>query len=168
MSPLLVASFRSDTELRLASQRARHAGIGTVETYTPAPSDVTPDVSPLPLVILLAGLTGAAAGYLMQVYAAMVSYPMNIGGRPDLSWPSFVPIAFEIGVLAAVAAGFFGFLIINRMPCLYDPIDEADILREASRARWLLVIRPFNEAATMEARALIRELPVADYEELAP
>ena len=156
----LVASFATQAQLQDALPRARTLGV--VETYTPqAMQDDQPSI--LPLIVLIAGLAGAAAGFLMQVYANVIAYPVNIGGRPGFSWPAFVPIAFEIGILSAVVVGFVAFLVVNRLPRLYDPVDEAILMRGASRDRWCLAIRT---EAPDRAHALLQELAADAVEEL--
>ena len=63
--------------------------------------------SRVPFFTFVGALLGGAGGYFMQWYAAVVDYPVNIGGRPFHSWPMFVPVAFELAVLGgAFAAGY--------------------------------------------------------------
>jgi hypothetical protein len=157
---LIVASFVSETGLAEALPRLR--ALGAVETYTPQPpQDDQPSI--LPLIVLIAGLLGAGAGFGMQVYANTIGYPVDIGGQPEFSWPAFVPIAFEIGVLAAMLAGFFGYMVVNRLPHLYDKVDEAMLMRGASRDRWCVSIRTGEPTQTHD---LLRTMNAEQVEEL--
>ena len=160
---LLLAAFRDEHALTAALVRMRGAGIAA-ESYTAAPLESDPPVSVLPLVILAAGVLTAAGVFAMQAYATMISYPVDIGGRPYFSWPAYVPMAFEMGVLAAVAAGVVGFLVANRLPHLYDPIDESDAFREATRDGFFLAVR---DADTAQIRVLLESLTPLQIEELA-
>jgi hypothetical protein len=152
----VLAAFASEHELLAAIGRLRAGGMLDIETYTP--HDVHADArSWIPLIVAMAGVGGAVAGFLMQAHGAAVSYPIDIGGRPPVSWPAFVPIAFEIGVLCAVAAGFFGFLIANRLPTLWAPIDEAEDFAEATRALYFLTVRSDDAVALDRVRRLLGE-----------
>ncbi|MBV9750720.1 MAG: DUF3341 domain-containing protein [Acetobacteraceae bacterium] len=136
---MIVAGFPDAGSLLHAVQALRERG-AAVETRTPvALPDDEDGKSRIPLVVLVCALAIAAAGFFMQWYATTVGYRLLIGGRPNFFWTSYLVYAFECGVLAATSTAFIAFLAANRLPRLWEPADECDSLREATRDGWFLV-----------------------------
>ena len=95
--------------------------------------------STVPIVALVAGITGAATGYLLQWYTVAFAWPLNVGNRPPHSPPAFIPVTFELGILFASLAIFIGLLFAYfRFPRVHHPVFEVEAFRSASiDALWL-------------------------------
>lgn len=160
---MIVAGFPGPDALQDAVRRLRAAGV-EAETRTPyaLPEDDEGQGTRIPAIALLAGLGLGVAGFAMQCWAAMRSYPLIIGGRPDFFWTSYLVYALECAVLGAVAAAFGSFLIANRLPRLWEPGDESEALREATRDGWFLVVH----GPAAPARAVLRPLNPMQFEEI--
>jgi Protein of unknown function (DUF3341) len=112
----LVATFSDAETLMRAVQAVRAEGLRIYDIYAPYPihgMDRALDIrrSRLPWVTLVAGILGLTFAIGFQFYAAVLDWPLNVGGKPDNSTLAFIPISFEIpvllGGLATVAALFF-------------------------------------------------------------
>src|SRR3954447_2012576 len=141
----LMAEFASAEHLLEATRRARAAGYGKIEAYAPFSVEGLAEAAGLernriPLITLLGGLFGGLGGYLLQWYSAVIDYPINSGGRPLHAWPAFIPATFELAVLGAALAAFFGCFIANGLPRLYHPVFNARDFDLASRNRFFLCI----------------------------
>src|ERR1700722_5050286 len=146
----LAAEFPSHQQLLAGARQARQHGYRCMDAYTPFPVEGLAEAlgrkrTLVPLVVLIGGIIGGSGGYFMQWYANVVSYPMNIGGRPRHSWPSFIPITFELTVLCAALSAFFGSMAMNKLPQPYHSIFHTPNFERASIDRFFLCIEAGDE-----------------------
>ena len=160
----MLGEFERPDQLVLAAQRAREAGYRRMDAYTPFPIHGLSDAlgfrpSKLPLVVLAGGIIGCATALGMQWFSTTVHYPMNVGGRPFASWPSFIPITFELTVLFAAGAAVFGMLGMNGLPMPYHPVFNAPRFAFASRDRFFLGLEARDPKFDLEkTRAFLESL----------
>ena len=57
-----------------------------------------------------------------QWWTNAVDYPFLISGKPLFSLPANIPVTFEVIILAAAFAAFFGMLTLNGLPRLANPL----------------------------------------------
>lgn len=151
----LAATFLSEDAAIAALADLSAADIGDARLFSPLPPPGPPKRTRLPAFALLIGLLGAAAIFSLQSYANVVAYPLDIGGRPPFSWPSFIPIAFETGVLSVALATFFGASALCGFTRYYDSVDEIRALRDATIDRWVIVVRAPNSDALARSRDIL-------------
>jgi hypothetical protein len=130
----LLAKFETPEDLISAADRVRRAGFRRFDTYTPYPVEGLSQAmglrgSPIPFLVLGGAVTGGVAAFAMQVYATMIAYPQNIGGRPLFSWPAYIPITFETTILFGALAGVLGLFALARFPQPYHPVFNSEDFR---------------------------------------
>jgi ActD protein len=141
----VIGEFATPTGIIAAARQLGDSGFRHLDAYTPYPVETLDRMLGrrrpwLPLVVLAGTILGAFCGYFVQIWAASIDYPLNIGGRPYDSWPAFTVSAFEITVLFALTAGFVAFLIGSRLPLYYHPVFTAGEFDRASQDRFFLCV----------------------------
>ncbi|HEX9653849.1 MAG TPA: DUF3341 domain-containing protein [bacterium] len=141
----LLAEFENPDHLLQAAEKAHAAGYRKMDAYTPFPveglAEAVGHAKPtLPLLVLIGGIVGGLLGFGMQYYGSVIGYPLNIGGRPLNSWPSFIPITFEVTILVAAFTAVLGMFALNGLPQPYHPVFNVERFALASRDRFYLCI----------------------------
>ena len=146
----LMAEFDTATELVDAARSTRDAGYKRTDAFSPFPIHEIDEAlgikrSILPVLVLFGGITGLLSGISLQVFVHYIDYPLNIGGRPYLSWLSFVPPSYELTILLAGFTAVFGMLFLNGLPRPYHPVFNVPRFSLATREKFFLLIEASDE-----------------------
>jgi len=161
----LLAEFDSPTELVDAANAVREAGYTKTDAFSPFPIHEIDEAlgirrSILPVLIFFGGITGTLLGVSLQVFVHYIDYPLNVGGRPFLSWLSFVPPAYELTILFTAFTAVFGMLFLNGLPRPYHPVFNVPRFALATREKFFLLIESDDEKFDYEeTRKFMQGLP---------
>lgn len=160
----LLAEFENAEQLVRATRRSREAGYQRIDAYSPFPVDGLPEAlgltrTSLSWIVLLGGIVGALAGFGLQYYVAVIAVPLNVGGKPLNSWPSFIPITFETTILGAALAGVVGLLLLNRLPMPYHSLFNVNNFARATQDGFFLCIETSDPQFDLQkTREFLRSL----------
>jgi hypothetical protein len=149
---LLTGYFDDERRLLEAAHAARAAGITVDDAFVPYAVHGLDEAigqrrSRLTWVCFLAGLCGGTFALSFQYWTSVISWPLNVGGKPFASIPAFIPVTFELTVLSAALTSAAAFLFRSRLfpgrraavrPRVTDDRFALVLARDDGRARELL------------------------------
>ena len=141
----LMAEFETPGQLVAAARRTREAGFNQFDAYTPFPIhelDGAMDLhdNRVSLFTLIGALLGCAGGFGLASWISAVAWPLNIGGRPLISVPMFIPVTFECTILLGGLTAAFSMILMNGLPSPYHPVFNVERFVAASRSKFFLCI----------------------------
>jgi hypothetical protein len=145
----ILAEFGTPAELYHACERVRDEGFTRWDAHTPFPVHGLDRAmglkrSPLPWIVLVMGLMGAALGFLLQYWVHTAAYPLVISGKPFNAWPAFIPITFEVAVLFASGGAVFGMLGLNRLPMHHHPLFRSKVFERVTDDAFFISIESWD------------------------
>lgn len=114
----LVGVFDDDDVILNACRNIRSKGVKIHEVYSPFPIHGIDPVlgykrSKLNVAAFMFGATGTIIAATMQSVMLGVDWQMNIGGKPHIAPPAFVPVTFELTILMASLGMVFTFFVVS-------------------------------------------------------
>jgi len=141
----LLAEYETPGDLYHACERVRDAGYGAWDAHTPFPvhglekaMGLKPSL--VPWIVCVMGFSGAALGFLLQWWTSTIDYPLIISAKPFNSYPAFVPVTFECGILLGSFGAVFGMFGLNRLPTFYHSVFNSERFKRVTDDRFFIAI----------------------------
>lgn len=168
----LLAEFAGPGELVEGARKVREAGYTCFDAFSPFPVHGIDEAmgirqSPLQYMTLAGGVTGAAAGLIMQWWMVSVDYPFILSGKPFFALPAFIPVMFETTILFGAIGTFLGMLFFAGLPRLYHVVFTSQRFRKASSDGFFIHIEAADPKYNdKETAALLEEAGGTNIESL--
>jgi hypothetical protein len=145
-------------------KKLRQAGFADITVHSPVPcheleEELDRVESPVRFFTLAGGFGGAIAGFILTIGASLQN-PIMSGGKPIVSLPAFLIIAFELTILFGALATIGGMFWSMRRPRLkleeyYDPqfsVDRFGVRVLCQKDNWDSVHGILSAAGAEEVR----------------
>jgi len=152
----LMAEFDTPAAIMAAAEKVRDAGYRWWDCHTPFPvhgMDQAMGIKPtiLPILVFFGGLTGTTLGVLLQWFTnatnfdfwllvPVIGYDFPISGKPLSSFPTWIPVVFELTILLSALGAVGWMLLLNGLPRHYHPVFKSANFARATDDRFFLVI----------------------------
>lgn len=157
MKRFVLGEFGQPEAIVEAAGKLHQSGVKGLDAYSPYPLHGIDEAlgmkkSPVPLIALIGGLTGACSGYYMMYWMNAVDWPINVGGRPPHGFWTNIPITFECGILLSVLSIFLSSVFyFFALPQPYHAVFESEQFRTASLdAFWLSIETDGDDVPVLE------------------
>jgi len=164
------AEFATPDALLAAVCALRDHRLGRLDAFTPVPVQGLAEAlgfhpeTVRPFAVL--GVIGGFAAFMaMCAYETGAAYRLNIGGRPNISWPSYIVPSFSFALMVAAALVVLAMIVLNRLPRLNHPAFNIPGFTRASQNRFYLAVEArderFDPVAVTRALQGLASRPIA-------
>lgn len=131
----IVGLFKNPDALVQGAKEVRSRGFIHSDAYTPFPIHGMDKLlgqkrSLLPWITLVMGLAGCFGGLALTIWTSAIDWPLNVGGKPLVSLPAFVPIIFECTILLGGIFTVVGLFGLCRLPNYHTHVFDKDITHD--------------------------------------
>lgn len=166
MAKYLIGLYDDEEKLLAAIEHIKREGLAIHEVCTPFPVHGLDSLlklrkSRLPDAAFVYGALGTLTAVSMQIYMYTIDWPVNIGGKSNLPFPSFIPIIFELTVLFAGVLMVLSYLAVNRLypgqrPRVFHPrqTDDTFVVAIADASTWDRAKELFQKTGAFETQVV--------------
>lgn len=161
---LYLAEFETPGQVFHAAEKVRDAGYRRWDVHTPFPvhgMDRAMGLSDSKLgwIVLACGLTGCSLALGLIWYTNGIDYPLVIGGKPPFSFPSSVPVMFELTILLSAFGAVLGMFGLNQLPRHHHPVFYSARFERGTDDRFFISVEASDDKFDLEdTRVLLESL----------
>jgi hypothetical protein len=151
----LLAHFENPATLTHGCEAVRDAGFKKWDAYAPFPvhglnEAMGMKASPVSIIVGTMALLGFCGAFALQYWTTAVDYPLGVQGKPYGAWEAFVPVLFELSVLAAALGAIGGMLVLNNLPRWNHPLFSKPSFLGVSDDKFFIAIESSDPQFNLE------------------
>ena len=149
--------FDDDEVVLDAIRNIRAEGVEIKEVYSPFAVHGMEDalglrITRIPIAAFMIGLAGLIFIFLFMSYIFVIDWPVNIGGKPYLPLPAFIPPMFEFTVLCTG----IGLLLLLGHTCKFAPSpNKHPIDPRITDDKFIIEITPTKKTGRQKIESLL-------------